>query len=132
MLFAEVQHGDSVRNDVSDQRARGLRDQDLAAYARGGDPCRTYHVQPEVALVANVRLTRVKPHADAHLASRGPAVAAQCALGRDRTGERVTGTRERVEERVALRVDLGAAGSPEGLSHDPPVIPRDDRIGLVP
>ena len=59
-------------------------------------------------------------------------MAPQCALGRDRTGERVTGTRERVEERVALRVDLGAAGSPEGLSHDPPVIPRDDRIGLVP
>jgi len=59
-------------------------------------------------------------------------VAAQCALGRDRTGERVTGTWERVEERIALRVNLGAAGSPEGFSHNAPVVPRDDRIGLVP
>src|SRR4051794_12743924 len=115
MLLTEVQHGDSVRNDVPDQRACGLRDEDLTADARGGDACRTHHVQPEVALVADVRLAGVESHADPHLAPRRPAVAAQCALRGDRTGDRVTGTRERVEKGVSLRVDLGAARSAEGL-----------------
>ena len=50
------------------------------------------------------------------------------ALGLDRRVGRVLGAREREEERVALRVDLGAAASLHGAAHDPPVVVHDLRV----
>ena len=124
MPLAEVEHRHAVRQDVPEQRARRLRDQDLAAGARRGDARGADDVDPEVALVADVRLTGVEPHADTHLAPVRPGVLAQRALRRDRRRDRVARPWEREEERVALRVDLAAAGGAERLADDPAVVAR--------
>jgi hypothetical protein len=105
--------------------------EDLAADAGRRDPRGPHDVEPEVPLVADVRLARVETHPDAHLAGLGPRVAAQGALRGDRAGDRVPGARERVEERVALGVDLRAPGVAERLAHDPPVVAGDGGVGLV-
>jgi hypothetical protein len=47
------------------------------------------------------------------------------ALGRDRTGDGIPGPRKRVEERVALSVDLGPALGSEVLPEEQPVIAND-------
>ena len=67
-------------------------------------------VESDIALLADDRLARVQAHADAHLGFLRPGVASERALPRDRRADPIARTRERVEERIALDVDLLAAG----------------------
>src|SRR5207244_13581476 len=55
--------------------------------------------------------------------------AAPVRVGRGRT--RVAGTREREEEGVALRVDLGPAPRAERLAHESPVLAGHAPVALV-
>ncbi len=99
--------------------------------AGGGDARRAHDVETEVALLADVRLARVEPHAYEHLAPARPFVVVECPLRVDRRGDCVARPREREEEGVALRIDLGAAVRAERLPHEPAVIGRDAPVGLV-
>ena len=69
-------------------------------------------VESDIALLADDRLVRVQAHADAHLGLLcGQAVARPAARRpRDRRADPIARTREREEERIALDVDLLAAG----------------------
>ena len=51
----------------------------------------------------------MQPHPHANLLALRPLVRRERALGCDRAGDGVSRTRERIEERVALGVDLGTA-----------------------
>ena len=93
------------------------------------DPRRPHDVHPEVALVADGGLARVEAHADAHLDAARPLVVAERALRVNGAAYGVARADEREEERVALRVDLGAAGRAEALADEPPVVACD--LGVV-
>src|SRR5205823_389307 len=123
--------GDSVRELVAEECARRFREEDLAAVAGRRDARRADHVEPEVALFADVRLASVQSHPYAHLAPVRPLVLVQGALRVDRSGDCVARPRKREEERVALRVDLPALSGAERLAHDPPVIARHALVALV-
>ena len=79
---------------------RRLRQQHLPAVPSGGDPRRPVHVEPDVALVGPERLPRVQSHPHPHRPAGKRAL--RVGGGRHRIGR----TRERDEERIALRVDL--------------------------
>src|SRR5581483_1385922 len=96
--------------------------QHLPAVARIRDARGAHHVEPEIPLVADLRLAGVQPHAHAHRAAARPLMVAQRPLRIDRRRDRVARTREREEERVPLRVDLRTAVRAERLAHDPPVV----------
>ena len=131
VLLAEIVHRHALRELVAEQCPRRLRDENLAAVARGGDARRADDVDPEVPLVADVRLARVQPHAHAKLLPLGPLVQAQRPLRLHGPGGGVACPQERVEERVALRVDLRAAVLAERRPDDPPVIGGDGRVDAV-
>jgi hypothetical protein len=94
------------------------------------DAGRADDVEAEVALLAHGRLARVQPHADKDLAA-GPVVFGERALRGNRARNRVLRARERVEERVALRVDLRAAAGAKVLAHDPPVVAHDVSVAFA-
>ena len=125
VLLPEVDDRDALRQVVPEQRARRLREQDLAAVARRADARRADDVEAEVALVADGRLAGVQAHPHPHLGALGPVVCAESALGRNRAGDRLRCARERVEERVALRVDFRAALRAQVLAEEPPVLADD-------
>ena len=52
-------------------------------------------------------------------------------LHRDRCGDRLAGAVERIEEGVALGVDLLAVVQPERLAHDPSVRPQQLGVLIV-
>jgi hypothetical protein len=73
----------------------------------------------------------VQAHPHANLATLGPLVRPERTLGRDRTRDRVSRARERVEERVALGVDLRAALVTEAFPEQPPVVAHDLAVGIA-
>ena len=93
--------------------------------SRGADD-----VQPEVALVADRRLAGVQAHPDADLGALAARRGRGARAARRRRRDGVARPGEGEEERVALRVDLGAAGPPNVLAHDAAVLagrPRRSR-----
>jgi hypothetical protein len=74
----------------------------------GADPRSPVHVQPDVVVLADSRLTGVNPHAHPHVQTRAPAPRGKPPLPRDRGSDRVACPRESDEERVTLSVDLVA------------------------
>ncbi len=131
VLLAQVVDGDAVGELVADQRAGRLRDEDLAAVAGRGDARSAHDVEAEVALLPDVRLARMDPHAHEHLLTAGPVVLVESSLGVDRRGDCVARPGEREEERVALRVDLRSAVRAERLAHEAPVVGRHPPVVLV-
>ena len=124
--FASPRSSDAraLRKVVPDQRPRRLGEEDLAAVARRADPGCADDVEPEVPLLADRGLAGVQPHPHPHRRAVGPLVGLERALGRDRGANGIAGAPERVEERIALRVDLRAAVRGERLADDPPVVAR--------
>ena len=88
---------------------RRLRQQHLPAVPSSRDPRRPVHIEPGVALVGLKRFPRVQPHPDAHRAAGKREL--RVGGGRNRIG----GTPERHEERIALRIDLHPVVLPPGL-----------------
>jgi hypothetical protein len=84
----------------AEEVARRPRENDLAAVCRCGDARGAVHVEADVALLSDERLTRVNPDANANGA------VAQAVTDLVGSGNGVRGSRERCEERVTLRVHL--------------------------
>ena len=105
-----------IRQPSVDERARRLRNKHLAAVTGGGDPRRQMDVLADIALPADVRAPGVQAHA--HADRTGGQRLLALAGGLDRLGR----GRERIEERVPLRVDLHAAVARERLPQQPPVV----------
>jgi hypothetical protein len=88
-------------------------------------------IEPEVRTVADRRLTRVEPHADAQLDALRPGMSCERAL---RFGD-CLGCPARVleddEELVAAMVDNLSGVALNGRSKEPPVISEDERIAVA-
>ncbi len=89
------------------------------------------HVDPDVAFLADHRLTGVDAHPDANLLTVWPGKRPERPLRGDGGGNGVAGTLERVEERVALRIELPPAPGTERVAHDPPVIGECLRVPVA-
>ena len=111
---------------VLDELGGRLREDDLAAVARGGDARSEVDVVADVALVGEQRRAGVQ--ADAH-ADRARLSASVIARGR---GDRPRRRGEGEEERVALRVHLDAAVGGEGLAEHATVLGERLRVRLRP
>ena len=64
----------SARQLVTDQLARGTRDEHLPAVSGRADPRRAVHVQPDVSIRPELGLAGVDAHAHAHFGALGPSV----------------------------------------------------------
>jgi hypothetical protein len=84
------------------QTPRRIREDDLPSVCRRRDPRRAMDVDADVALVGQLRLTGVDPHANADRAAAERLASGGCR--RDRVGC----SRQGDEEGVALGVDLDA------------------------
>ena len=122
VLLAEVADADALRQVVADECPGRLGDEDLAAVAGRADPRGAHDVHPDIALVADVRLAGVQPHPHPYLGALRPRVGGKRALALDCPADGIPGARERVEERVALRVDLAPARGGEDVAQEPPVV----------
>ncbi len=80
------------------------------------------NVEPDVALVGQLRFARVDAHADADRPRR------KGLLRLRRCRDRVRSLRERVEEGVALGVDLGPAVRTKGLAQEAAVLGERIRV----
>ena len=89
VLLPEVDDRHALRQVVPEQRARRLREQDLAAVARRADARRADDVEAEVALVADGRLAGVQAHPHPHLGPLRPGVRTESPLSRNRAGDRL-------------------------------------------
>ena len=99
-----------------EQRARGLRDEHLAAVAGRHHSRRVVDVEADVVAVHPPRLARVQAHAHADLVAVWPVVPGERALAvRGRRGS-VAGRLERDEELVALGAEHLPAVALEGLA----------------
>ena len=105
--------------DAGDERRRGRGEQDLTPVARRGDPRGADHVQPGVALLAELGHAGVQadPHLDDALVR--PVVVADPRLAGERSGEGRLGLLEDRGELVARRVDLCAAVGRDPLAEEP-------------
>ncbi len=129
--LAEREDRDACRQRGSDERARRVREQDVAALPRGAEPRRADDVETEVALAADGRLAGVQPHPDEDGAALRPVVSGVGALHLHRGLDRVAGAREGEEERVPLRVDLDAAALGERVAHQPTVVGEDAVVAVT-
>ena len=93
----------------------------LPAGAGGRDPRGPHDVEPGVALVADRGLAGMQPEAHAHPTLAGPRARACARVHLDAARDRLARPDERVEERVALGIDLLALVRGEDLAHQPPM-----------
>ena len=117
----------AVRAEVAERGAveqsrRLLGDEHLAAVADRRDPRAAVNVHADVALLRQLWLAGMQPHADANR-RRG-----ERRLAGRRRRRRVRRACERVEERVALRVDLDAAVRGERLAQQAAVL--GEQVGV--
>src|SRR6266487_2073445 len=105
---------------VDERRARS-RDENLPAVPGGSDACRAMDVRADVALLREQRRAGVETHPDRQLELR------LCGAGGVKGSGR---SRERNQERVALRVHLDAAASPGRLTQNAAVLRERIRIVL--
>jgi hypothetical protein len=117
----ETEVGDG--NVWTDEVARRVREEHLAAVGRGGDPCSLHDVETDVSLGDPVRLAGVQAHPDANR------LAVERALCIRRSGNGIRRAPERDEERVALRVDLDAVALAEHGPERPPVLHEPVGVG---
>ena len=120
-VLEAVQAEVGQRNAV-DERARSLRDDDLAAVRGAHHPRRAVDVDADVALVGDDRLTRVDP--DPHLHRTVAERLLRFSRGRDG----VSRADERDEERVALRVDLDPFVTTEHVAQGSPVLGKQRHV----
>ena len=101
---------------VLEQLERRLREQDLAAVSRRGDPRRSVHIDPAVLSVHDERFARMQPHPDAEVA------AGERVLRSHGPGQRLARTGKGGEEAVALGAELDAVASVHLLAENVAVL----------
>ena len=108
-----------------EQIVRRLRDHHLPPVGGRGDSCGPVDVDPHIAFRRHERLTGMDSHPYPEWAlGQGP-------LPLARRLESITGPRERVEERVALRVDLHSAPLRERGTKDASMLGECVRVPLT-
>lgn len=120
---------DALAEVAGHDRAGRVREKDLAAAAGRRDPGGTHDVEPGVALVPDGGLAGVQAEPDLDRCVARPRGLAVRALDVDRRAHGLAGTHERVEERVALGVDLLSLVGGEDLAHEPPM--QRQQLGVV-
>ena len=129
--FAHVSNRDTRREVFLGQLPRRGREQHLAAVPGRADTRGAMDADPDVALLAHPRLTRVQAHAHFDGTPVRPALNRQVALsvdgGRDGVGSRAEGD----EERIALRVHhpplVGGEGTHAAAARARRASPRSGR-----
>src|SRR5207244_3750585 len=106
----------------ADQVARRLRHEDLPAVTGGSDPRSAVHVDADVAVLREQRLSGVQTHPNAHRA------AVECITSLHGGGESVFGAVEGDEERVALGVHLDTTVLCESVSKRASVLGQSARV----
>ena len=114
-----------IAQAVAGQVMRRLADEHLAAVAGSRDPRRAVDVDADVTLLRDERFAGVEAHSDTERA------VLERPLGVGRSTQRVGRAREGDKERVALRVDLDAAVSGEGVAQDPTVLSENAGVGVA-
>ena len=104
-MIAEVAQAGGAR-----KLTRRPGDEDLAAVPGRGDPCGAVHVDADVALIREQRLSGVKPHSHADRTGRESLASVRC------RSQRIRRLREGHEEGVPLRVDLDAIVSRKSVT----------------
>jgi hypothetical protein len=84
----EVPEERPFRKGVLDQSPGGVRDDDLPAVGRPGDPGRPVHVDADIVVPAQHPFTGVQPHPDSQGEPWGPVVGGQASLGGHRGPDR--------------------------------------------
>ena len=129
--FAQISNRDTRREVFLGQLPRRGREQHLAAVAGRADTRGAMDADPDVALLAHPRLTRVQAHAHSDCTSVRPALGRQVALsvdgGRDGVGSRAEGD----EERIALRVHHPPVVGGEGTTQQPLVLGEHLRVAVA-
>ena len=115
---------------VVEHRARRLRDEHLPAVPGCHHPRAVVDVQPDVAALEELWLSRVKPHPNPDLTAVRPLVLGECTLSVPRRGDGLAGGGERDEERVPLHVDLETVISAERLANQVAVGREQVRVGV--
>src|SRR5262245_13043285 len=111
--------------------ARALGEEDLAPAARLTDTRGAMDVEAEVRPVADVRLSRMHPHADAKLDPRRPVVIDKRLLGAENGVGGGTRIREDDEELVAPLVDDDPVPVLHGSAEEAPVVVEDMRVAVA-
>jgi hypothetical protein len=114
-VFAQGAQGDALQA-FGQQMRDGVGDEDLRAVGGSADAGRDVDVTSYVALLGDLRSAGVNAHADAQLASLGPGMLGESALGLDCGLEGSLGCGEGIEEGVSLGVDLDPAVGGERFS----------------
>jgi hypothetical protein len=117
-MLPQVAEGDLGGQVGGAQDTGGLREEDLAPVASGGDACGAMDVQAHVIVAPEPPVPRVEAHADAHLRTLRPGFGCQRALCLDRRPQPGRRGGEDGEEPVALGVDLDAAVRLDGRAKE--------------
>jgi hypothetical protein len=117
-VHPEVPQRHPGRDVALHQHPGGVRDDDLAAVRRRGDPGRPVHVDAAVVVPAEGPLAGVQAHPHPHRPPRRPVVGGQAPLGGHRGPDRGHRAGEGGEERVALGADLDPATVPDRPAQD--------------
>src|SRR5205823_11854171 len=114
-----------------DQSTGGIREEDLAAVRRVGDPRGAMDIDPDVPLATDPTFAGVDAHAHADGLAVRPPVTGEPALRHHRRSDRVGGAAEDREERIAVRAHLDAPDPGDGSSDDPTVLLQDASVPVT-
>jgi hypothetical protein len=121
-VLTQVPQGHVGNRIVTEQLARRLRDEHLAAVPGRADASRTMDAEADIPLAADRRLAGMDAHAHQKRCSLRPRVLAEASLARNRSRHPVLRTPEGDEEGVPLCIDLVATVLGEALAQDPLMI----------
>ncbi len=110
----EARELDALRERAADGVACRRRDHDLTAVAGGTHSRHGVHGEADVAGLVEAGAAAVESDPDPQLDAVRPGVVAQRALDGDRRADGGIRVLENAEVLVAARIDLTAAGSPDG------------------
>ncbi len=128
-VLPQVPKRDTLGKAPLHQRARGIGEQDLPTVARGGDAGGAVHVDADVVVAAERRLTGVHAHTDADLHALGPGVGRERTLRLRSSRYRLRCVREDHEERVSLGRDLHTLAGRERGAHQRSVVVQNPVVG---
>ena len=130
-MLAEIPQLDTGWEVCACQGPRRVREQDLAAVARGRDPRDLVEGETYIVAADEGHLACVNAHPDPDRVALRPGVIREGPLSVDRGHDRRRGIRKCREDRVALRPDDAAAVAGDGLVEQGTVLVQQLAIGVT-
>src|SRR5437762_9170439 len=130
-VLAEIPQLDTGWEVCACQGPRRVREQDLAAVARGRDPRDPVEGETYIVAADEGHLACVNAHPDPDRVALRPGVIREGPLSVDRGHDRRRGIRKCREDRVALRPDDAAAVAGDGLVEQGTVLVQQLAIGVT-